>query len=115
MKIGHGDYVPSLRVDDTVIAIALANMRLGNGQSHIIVDQKNSNTFRIMNEQRALLSVDIMDLLKQEHTDNAQLLQEHIRHLELVRTKTTNSIAMLQERAQQLLAESQECLNQKRA
>jgi hypothetical protein len=67
-----------------------------------------------MNEQRALLSVDIMELLKQDNNNNAELLQDHIRHLELVRTKTDNSMSALQERAQQLFEESQTCLVAKR-
>lgn len=112
LKLGHGEYVQASRVDDTVIALALANMRIGNGEFHTTPEV--DNVFSLMNEQRALVSIDIMTLLKQDGTSNQKTLNAHIRHLQVVNDKTSKNVALLQERAQNLFDESNACLVIKR-
>jgi hypothetical protein len=56
-----------------------------------------------------------MSLLKQEEKSNKETLSAHIRHIQVVTDKTTKNIASLQERAQNLLTESNACLVNKRA
>lgn len=108
LKIWHGEYVQAIRVDDTVIAVALANMHIGNGE--FSPNYQADDVFGLMNEQRALLSVDIISLLKQDSPSNMQTLDAHIRHLQLVTEKTWKHVAQLQERSQNLLNESNACL-----
>jgi hypothetical protein len=112
LKVGHGEYIQATRVDDTVIAVALANMHVGNGDYH--VTPQVDNVFWLMNEQRALLSVDVLSMLKQDLKSNTQTLDAHIRHLQLVTQKTETHVGVLQERAQNLFNESNACLVTKR-
>ncbi len=113
LKIGHGEYVKASSVDDTVIAVALANMRLWNSTYQVAT--KSDDVFWLMNQQRALLSVDILSMLKQDDQTNKQTLETHIRHMQFVIEKTEQQVVILQERAQTLLNESNACLTTKRA
>ncbi len=86
---------------------------MGNGEYY--TSPEIESVFDVMSQQRALLSVDIMSLLKQDPKSNKETLSAHIRHLQVVTDQWEKSIAALQERAQNLLAESNECLVTKRA
>lgn len=112
IQLGQGQYVPATRSDETPVAAALANMQIGNGEYY--TTPEIDTVFRLLKEQRALLSVDIMSLLKQDTASNAKTLQAHIRHLELVTQKTKQHSDQLLERAQRLLEESTTCLSAKR-
>gem|GEM_PF-5920806 len=87
-------------------------MSIGNGEYH--TSPELESVFSLMNEQRALLSVDIMSLLKQDENANKESLTAHIRHIQVVTNQTEKNVTVLQERAQNFLNESNACLTTKR-
>ena len=113
LKLWHSEFLKSTLVDDAVVALALANMRVANDQYH--TTPEIGSVFQSMKVARTLVSVNIMDLLKSDRTTNEQNLDAHIRHLALTLDKSTNSVASLQEKSTALIQEAQSCLDAKRA
>ena len=113
IKVGQSVYVPSSQIDTPVIALALANMRMGNKEYH--GNTEISWIFTLMKQQRALLTIDIIELLKQDPESNREVLNAHLRHLVLVHEQTVAMGDILQDRARILAVESDACLERKRS
>lgn len=112
LKLGHAEFVKGTTTDDSVIAVSLANIRVGNGHYH--TTPEIGQIFSLMQASRALISTNIMDLLKHDVAINTKNLDAHLRHLSLTVEKVEKATQNLQDRSIQLMIEAEACLVQKR-
>jgi len=101
-------------VDDTVVGLVLANVRLANG--HYQIEPTVAKVFDLLQETRALISVPITAVRNGEDAQSRTTNYDaHLRHTILTAQDDLAVIDTLQSRAEDFLASSDACLASKRA
>ena len=113
IQIGE-NYVKESDVDDTIVWLVIANMTLGEWRLQVKWEKVMQDAIRLFETSEVLINVDILDLVT-ENEDSEWVLKSHMEHTRKTLESIQANTLQLREIAQSYVAQSNECLGEKRS